>query len=65
MGTGDLPGKFSEVQKGEGERLSLGKSNTCYVLKQWMALKARSDWLLHLQLSFAIHLRSTRAEFAP
>ena len=28
--------------------------------KQWIALKARSDWLLKLRISFAIYLRATR-----
>ena len=27
-----------------------------YILKQWIALKVRSDWLLRLQTSFAIDL---------
>ena len=36
-----------------------------FILKQWIVLKARSsDWLLKLRISFAIHLRATRAEFA-
>ena len=34
------------------------------MLKLWIALKARSDWLLNLQISFAIHLRATRVGFA-
>lgn len=29
-----------------------------------MVLKARSDWLLKLRISFAIYLRATSAEFA-
>ena len=37
---------------------------TQYILKQWIALKARSDWLLNLRISFAIHLRATRVGFA-
>ena len=50
-------------------------SSTCYlnfstvvcllVLKQGIVLKVRSDWLLKLRISFAIHLRGTRVEFAP
>ena len=36
-----------------------------YVLKQWVALKARSDWLLKLPISFASHLRGTPAGFSP
>ena len=36
-----------------------------FILKQWIVLKERSsDWLLKLRISFAIHLRATRAEFA-
>ena len=35
------------------------------MLKPWMVLKTRFDWLLKLQISFAIHLRATRAEPAP
>ena len=27
-----------------------------YILKQWKALKARSDWLLRTRISFAIYL---------
>ena len=33
--------------------------------KQWIALKACSDWLLKLPISFSIHLRETYAGFAP
>ena len=29
-----------------------------------MALKAHSDWLLKLEIPFAIHLRGTRIRFA-
>ena len=35
------------------------------ILIQWTALKARSDWLLKLRISFDIHLQATRAGFAP
>ena len=28
-----------------------------YILKQWIALKARSDWLVKLRISFAFYLR--------
>ena len=36
-----------------------------FILKKWIVLKARSsDWLPKLRISFAIHLRATRAEFA-
>ena len=31
---------------------------------QWIALKAHSDWLLKLRISFAIHLRTTCTGFA-
>ena len=62
-------GEISWRAEGGGEEVtripSLGNSNTKYILKQWMALEARSDWLLNLRLSFAIHLRSTCAGFAP
>ena len=34
------------------------------ILKQWIALKARSDWLVKLRISFAIYLRSTREKMA-
>ena len=27
----------------------------CYIIKQWTAVKARSDWLLKLSISFIIH----------
>ena len=30
-----------------------------------MVLNAPADWLLKLRISFAIHLRAIRAEFAP
>ena len=36
-----------------------------YILKQWIALKVRSDWLLKLQISFAIYLWSTDKCHAP
>ena len=39
------------------------------MLKQWIAVKALSDWLVKLRLSFAIYLRATRekmaSQFAP
>ena len=35
------------------------------MLKPRMVLKTRSDWLLKLQIAFAIHLRATRAGLAP
>ena len=30
------------------------------ILKQWIAFKARADWLVKLPISFAIYLRATR-----
>ena len=30
------------------------------MLKQWIALKAHTDWLVKLQITFAIYLRATR-----
>ena len=36
MGTGDLPGKFSEVQKGEGERLPAMDLNHIFREKQYL-----------------------------
>ena len=35
------------------------------MLKPWIVLKTRSDWLLKLQIAFAIHLRATRAGLKP
>ena len=37
--------------------------NSC-ILKQWIALKTRSDWLVKLRISFAIYLRATREKMA-
>ena len=34
------------------------------ILKQWIALKARSDWLVKFRISFAIYLRATREKIA-
>ena len=31
-----------------------------YILKKWITLKARSDWLVKLRTSSAIYLRATR-----
>ena len=45
--------------------LFAGIGSLLFLLKQGIVLKARSDWLLKLLISFAIHLRGTRAEFAP
>ena len=33
------------------------------MLKQWIALKVYSDWLLKLRIFFAIYIRATRAGF--
>ena len=35
-----------------------------YILKQWIALEAHSDWLPRLWISFAIHFRATGVGFA-
>ena len=35
-----------------------------YILKQRVALKARSNWLAKLRISFAIYLRATREKMA-
>ena len=32
-----------------------------HIVKQWIALNVCSDWLLRLQIFFAIHLRATNA----
>ena len=45
--------------------LFAGIGSLLFLLKQGIVLKARSDWLLKLPISFAIHLRGTCAEFAP
>ena len=34
------------------------------VLKQWIAFKSRSDWLVKLRISVAIYLRATREKMA-
>ena len=34
------------------------------ILKQWIALKAHSDWLVKLQITFAIYLRATWEKIA-
>ena len=36
-----------------------------YILKQWIALKTRSDWLVKLRISCAIYLRATWQKMAP
>lgn len=33
------------------------------ILKEWIVLKAHSEWLLRLQVSFAIQLQATLAKF--
>ena len=48
--------------------LNMNRNNLFYyihVLKQWIALNGCADWLLKLRISFAIHLRAIRVEFAP
>ena len=35
-----------------------------YILKQWIVLMARADWLGKLRISCAIYLRATREEMA-
>ena len=35
-----------------------------YILKQWIASKARADWLVKLRISCAIYLRATREQMA-
>ena len=45
--------------------LMLGVGQLSISHNQWIALKAHSDWLLKLRISFAIHLRATCTEFAP
>ena len=35
-----------------------------HAVKQWIALKACSDWGLKLQISFVIHLKATCTRFA-
>lgn len=35
-----------------------------HAVKQWIALKACSDWGLKLQISFVIHLKATCMRFA-
>ena len=45
--------------------LMLGVGQLSMSHNQWIALKAHSDWLLKLRISFAIHLRTTCTGFAP
>ena len=35
-----------------------------YILKQWIVLMARADWLVKLRISCAIYLRATREKMA-
>ena len=35
------------------------------ILKQWIVLNARADWLVKLRISCAIYLRATREEWRP
>jgi len=35
-----------------------------YILKQWIALKARADWFVKLRISCAIYLRAIREKMA-
>ena len=44
--------------------LMLGVGQLSMSHNQWIALKAHSDWLLKLRISFAIHLRTTCTGFA-
>ena len=36
-----------------------------YRVKQWIALNARSDWVLKLRISFAIYIQTMCAELTP
>ena len=45
--------------------LMLGVSQLSISHNQWIALKAHSDWLLKLRISFDIHLRATCTGFVP
>ena len=42
----------------------LGGAPLLYILKQWIALKVRSDWLVKLGISIAIYLRATQEKVA-
>ena len=35
-----------------------------YILKQWIALMARANWLVKLRISCAIYLRATQEKMA-
>ena len=43
----------------------VANESTEYILNQWLALKARSDWRFKPRISLATHLRETCVEFAP
>lgn len=36
-----------------------------YILKQWITLITRSEWLLKLRISFVLRLQAKHAEFTP
>ena len=44
---------------------TLPSANNRQIQDQRITLKVRSHWLLKLGISFAIHIRATRAGFAP
>ena len=47
------------------QSLVKGRNNSDkYILKQWIALMARADWLVKLRISCAIYLRATREKMA-
>ena len=48
--------KYKPVNLMLGVTLCALNANQRYPLKQWIALKARSDWLVKLRISFAIYL---------
>ena len=39
-------------------------NSTQYMLKQWIVLNARTDWLVKLRISSAIYLQTTREKMA-
>ena len=54
-------------QRREAKRLKkiILKNNNSYILKQQTVFKARSDWLLKLPISIAIHFRATPKGLTP
>ena len=46
-------------------QLKLGNIRDKYILKQWIVLNARADWLVKLRISCAIYLRATREKWRP